>query len=182
MLVLAFAAAPTARAAAPAPSPETSTAGIETHTLRRLGVAPTDPTSALTLSSLRGHVVVLNFWASWCGPCRKELPQLRTMAADLARSGGRVVAVSIDSDPRNAADFAQQVAPGFTVFHDGPDGLARALDLPALPYTIVLDRDGHMLWSGGGADPGTMSQIATLAHRAAETHGLAEGGTEGSSR
>ena len=180
--VLALALALPARAAAPAPSPETTTAALSTHTLRRLGATPADPAGELTLSSLRGRVVVLNFWASWCGPCRKELPQLRTMAASLAGSGGRVVAVSIDSDPRNAADFAQRFAPGFTVFHDGPDGLARSLDLPALPFTLVIDPEGRRVWSGGGGDGATLAKIATVAQRAAETHGLADGTTEGTSR
>jgi len=177
-IVLALAAAPPVRAAAPAPSPETVTAALATHPLRRLGEAAPGSGPELTLSSLRGRVVVLNFWASWCGPCRRELPQLRALAASLAGSGGRVVPVSIDADARNAADFAQRFAPGLAVFHDGPDGLARSLDLPALPYTLVLDRDGRMVWSGGGADAATLAQIATVAQRAAGTRGLADGSTE----
>jgi thiol-disulfide isomerase/thioredoxin len=181
-LVPALVAVPLARAAAPAPSPETTTAALSTHTLRRLGATPNDPASEFTLSSLRGRVVVLNFWASWCGPCRKELPQLRSLAASLAAAGGRVVAVSIDVDPRNAADFAQRFAPGFTVFHDGPDGLARSLDLPALPYTLVLDREGRMVWSGGGGDSATLAKIASAAERATGSRGLADGATEGTPR
>jgi thiol-disulfide isomerase/thioredoxin len=181
VLLMVALGVPAARAAAPAPSPESATAALATHALQRVGQVPGQAASQLTLSSLRGQVVVLNFWASWCGPCRKELPQLRSLASDLAASNTRVIPVSIDSDPRNAAEFANRFAPGLTVYHDGPDGLARSLDLPALPYTFVLDRDGRMLWSGGGADAATLATIGTTARKAAETHGLA-GATEGTTR
>ena len=87
-----------------------------------------------------------------------------------------------DVDPRNAEDFAKRYAPGLAVFHDGPDGLARSLDLPALPYTLVLDREGRIVWSGGGADASALAQIGTAARRAAESRGLADGATEGTTR
>jgi thiol-disulfide isomerase/thioredoxin len=137
---------------------------------------------SLPWSALRGEVVVLHFWASWCGPCRKELPLIEALHLELARTGGRVVAVSIDTDRRNAADFAARYAPSLPIYHDVPDGLARTLDLPALPYTVVLDRDGSVKWAGGGADAGTRNQYASLARRAAATATPAAESTEGVSR
>lgn len=136
----------------------------------------------LPWSALRGEVVVLHFWASWCGPCRKELPQIQALHLELARTGGRVVAVSIDSDRRNAAAFAAQHAPSLPIYHDVPDGLARTLDLPALPYTVVLDRDGSVKWAGGGADAATRNQYASLARRAAAAGPPAAESMEGATR
>jgi thiol-disulfide isomerase/thioredoxin len=149
---------------------------MASHPLRSLAGSP------LSLSSLRGQVVVLNFWASWCGPCRKELPRLAALDAELAKSGGRVVAVSIDADPRNAAEFANRHAPGMTLYHDGPDGLVRALDVPALPFTLVLDRDGAVVWSGGGSDEATFANIGSTARRLTAAHAIATESTEGTAR
>ena len=137
---------------------------------------------SLAWSSLRGEVVVLHFWASWCGPCRRELPEIQALHLELAKRGGRVIAVSIDEDQRNAADFAARYAPSLPIYHDVPEGLAKTLDLPALPYTVVLDRNGSVMWAGGGADPATRQQYANLARRATQAETPSAESTEGASR
>lgn len=100
----------------------------------------------LSLASLKGQVVVVNFWASWCAPCRRELPRLQMLDAEIASRGGRVIAVSIDEDRRNVELFARRNGLTLPVMVDGPDGLARALDLRAVPLTLVLDRTGRVAW------------------------------------
>ncbi len=97
------------------------------------------------LSSLRGDVVVVNFWATWCAPCKKELALFDRWNAEWNGRGARIVAVSIDSDAKKARRFAEDMKLSLTVLHDGPDGLARSLDLPSVPCTYLLDRDGNVV-------------------------------------
>lgn len=98
-----------------------------------------------TLSSFRGDVVVVNFWASWCAPCLKELPIMDGWHTAWAERGARVVAISVDKDMKKAKRFAEKAGLSLTVFHDGPDGLARTLDIPSLPCTFLLDRNGNVV-------------------------------------
>ncbi len=177
LLVMVAAFATPALAAKPVgPNGAQVATAMEVQPLHRVGGG------SLPWSSLKGEVVVLHFWASWCGPCRRELPDIQALHLELAKRGGRVVAVSIDEDPRNAADFAARYAPSLPIYHDLPTGIAKALDLPALPYTVVLDRNGSVMWAGGGADQATRQQYANLARRAIETQAPSAESTEGASR
>jgi len=117
----------------------------------------------LTLASLQGEVVVVNFWASWCGPCRKELPALNALQADIASKGGRVLAVSIDYDADNARDFAKAHKLTLAIVHDGPDGLARQLDLDHVPFTMILDRSGNVVYTSSGSSADAVGRVCAQA-------------------
>lgn len=101
----------------------------------------------LTVGSLRGEVVVVNFWATWCRPCKHEMPLLNALNARM-QGAGRVVAVSIDRDRKRVARFVEENHLSLPVYVDGPDGLASNLDLEFLPYTMVLDSDGTVAFAG----------------------------------
>ncbi len=101
--------------------------------------------STTTLAAYRGDVVVVNFWASWCAPCRRELPLLDQWNAAWTGRGARVIAISIDTDAKKAKRFVDEMKLTLPVMHDGPGGLARTLDIPSVPFTLLLDRNGSVI-------------------------------------
>jgi thiol-disulfide isomerase/thioredoxin len=101
----------------------------------------------LSLGDLKGRVVVVNFWATWCKPCKREMPLLDALNTRMQRAGS-VVGISVDRDPDRVARFVRENRLTLPVFVDGPDGLARAVDLEYLPYTVVLDADGRVAFAG----------------------------------
>ena len=132
----------------------------------------------LTLDALHGEVVVVNFWASWCPPCRHELARLDALNTDIARRGGRVVAISVDADPANARRFVARQKLKLLVAHDGPDGLARTLDLTHLPFSMVLDREGQVSFTTlGGSETSVSSLVERTQQLVASRPVVAEGGT-----
>lgn len=124
--------------------------------------------STLRLDELRGEVVVVSFWASWCKPCKKELRELDGWLSGSGSDSPRVVAVSIDSDTKKAIRFVEDAAVRIPVYLDGPDGLAKSLDLPALPLTLVLDRQGRIAHVAKG---GSAEEIAALRRTVRELMG-----------
>lgn len=165
-----------ASAAAFGASPGVAEAALARHPLRLL-----DGTST-TLAAMRGRVVVVNFWASWCAPCRRELPQLDALHRDMSAQGASVVAVSIDQDAENARRFAKRGKLALPVAHDGPAGLARTLDLRHVPATVVLDRDGRIAWSTHRSDDAELAKLAAVVRRLAGSGPVAGGSTEGGGR
>jgi len=90
-----------------------------------------------------GHVVVADFFASWCDPCRAQLPSLDRLARELGGRGLDVYGVSFDEEPEAARGFAAEVGVGLPILWDrGGERLARALGIERLPTTVVADRRG----------------------------------------
>lgn len=101
---------------------------------------------ARKVSDLRGQVVLLDFWATWCVPCKRSLPLYDEWQKELGPSGLRIVAASVDGTQREVAEFAADLAPSLTVWRDVDGRVASALDLPTMPTAYLISRDGRQLW------------------------------------
>jgi thiol-disulfide isomerase/thioredoxin len=121
---------------------------------------------SLSLVEPRGQVVVINMWASWCAPCRRELPRLAMLDAEISNQGGRVVAISIDQDRRNVERFLHSYGLQLTVAIDGPDGLARELDLRGVPCSIVLGRSGEVVYMTTRSDEAGLDALVAATRHA----------------
>ncbi|HEX7935903.1 MAG TPA: TlpA disulfide reductase family protein [Paraburkholderia sp.] len=100
-----------------------------------------------SLSVLKGRPIVVNFWASWCGPCVEEMPELSQLQRDYAKKGIQFVGLGVDSE-KNVQSFLQKVKVAYPVYVTGFGGadLARAFGNTAggLPFTVVIDANGNI--------------------------------------
>ena len=108
----------------------------------------------LRLAELRGKVVLINFWASWCGPCRQEMPILDRIHQRYEPTGFSVIGINVESDPTKARKIADRAGLEFPLVLDQDQQVSKAYDVQAMPYTVLVDRDGKVRYIHAGYKPG----------------------------
>jgi thiol-disulfide isomerase/thioredoxin len=106
----------------------------------------------VALADLRGKVVLVDFWASWCVPCRQSFPWLGEISQRYAGSGLVVVAISLDKSRASAVSFLSQHPAPFVVAFDPAGKTAEAFAVGAMPSSFLLDRQGRVVYSHAGFD------------------------------
>jgi len=96
----------------------------------------------LSLESLRGKVVYLDFWASWCGPCRVSFPQLEQLRQELGPRGFEVLAINVDEFERDALGFLEEIPVSYPVVRDGTGVTPAAYGILGMPTGYLIDRSG----------------------------------------
>jgi peroxiredoxin len=130
LALLATAAPAQATLAAQSPAPDFTLKTAEGRNLR--------------LQEQRGQVVMVNFWASWCGPCKQEMPHLNRLYGKYQASGFTLLGVNVDDDPRQAMAVAARMGLKFPVLLDADKAVIKRYDMGSMPATVLIDRDGRV--------------------------------------
>jgi peroxiredoxin len=108
----------------------------------------------IRLSDLRGNIILLNFWGSWCGPCRQEMPILDQIHKKYSPLGFHVLGVNIDSDSSKAVEYLSSISIDFPVLYDSKNTVSELYNVSAMPSTAIIDRDGYVRYVHEGYVPG----------------------------
>jgi peroxiredoxin len=108
----------------------------------------------LRLSEYRGNVVMINFWATWCGPCRQEMPLLDELYTRYERVGFSLLGVNIDDDSRRAMQMIEDLGVSFPVLFDARKEVSKLYEVEAMPVTVLVDREGNVRYVHHGYKPG----------------------------
>lgn len=127
-------------------------------------------TEALDLASLRGKVVYLDFWASWCKPCRESFPWMNSVHSGYAKQGVVVVAVNVDQERALADAFLQAYPAQFQVVYDPEGHLAEQYRVTGMPSSFLIDRTGTVRFRHVGFRATDRDQLGEELHRLVAEH------------
>jgi thiol-disulfide isomerase/thioredoxin len=115
----------------------------------------------VALSDLKGQVVMINFWATWCGPCRQEMPHLEALHQRYGNLGFTLLGVNVEDNPEGATKFLQETPVSFPILFDPKNEVSKLYKVIAMPSTVLVARDGSMRFIHHGYKPGYEGEYQT---------------------
>lgn len=106
-------------------------------------LAQSDESRQIDFEALKGQVVYLDFWASWCGPCKASFPWMEKMHRRYEKQGLKVIAVNLDQEPQLAKNFLKENSASFDIVYDPQGILAQAFGVEAMPTSYLINRSGE---------------------------------------
>ena len=108
----------------------------------------------VSLAQYKGQVVMLNFWASWCGPCRQEMPLLESIYRKYNKMGFTMIGVNVEPDSNAANDWLKATPVSFPILYDRDSKVSKLYDVSGMPSTVIIDRGGKLRVLHRGYKPG----------------------------
>ncbi len=119
---------------------------------------PSRAGDTVSLDQLKGKVVMLNFWASWCGPCRQEMPLLDQMHKRYSSLGFTLIGVNVEANTKDAERWLKDTPVSFPVLFDRDSKVSKLYDVSAMPSTVFIDRKGNLRYLHRGYKAGDESE------------------------
>jgi peroxiredoxin len=108
----------------------------------------------VSLAQYQGQVVMINFWASWCGPCRQEMPLLESIYKKYNKLGFTMIGVNVEPDSKAADDWLKATPVSFPILYDRDSKVSKLYDVQGMPSTVIIDRTGKLRVLHRGYKPG----------------------------
>ena len=119
----------------------------------------------IKLGEQAGNVVMINFWASWCGPCRQEMPLLNDLHNKYEALGFTVLGVNVEEDNSKAIEFISDTPVDFPILFDSANEVSRMYQVIAMPTTVLVDRDGNVRYIHKGYKPGDEDKYRSMVRK-----------------
>ncbi len=108
----------------------------------------------MSLAEHKGNVVMVNFWATWCAPCRQEMPHLEALHQRYSSLGFTLLGVNVEEDSSGAEDWLAETPVSFPILFDPQSSVSELYDVIAMPSTVMIDREGNLRYLHHGYKPG----------------------------